>query len=184
MAGARHQVQRGRVVLPVEVPAARLEDIADRVDIVLARADRNDAHVRLTPHVHAVDRRNAVDEPSRCLHHVAGEPEIPLFAEVLHDCPCGADGRSRLRAEERLRAIDPAGPVVELEHLVAHVRPRAVQDHGRALHRISILVHIRGDRTDACDAEVPRWNLISQTLEEREQEAAEARVDVEWHSRR
>ena len=127
---------------------------------------------------------NGVDagvEALHVAHRVADEAQVAVLAQVLEHGPrrghrAAGSGAGRRRGDV---------PVVgsrrrpELEHLVLEDVGVARQDRRRALRRVAELVQVGRDRRHARDPEVEDGDRVAQLLDERQEIAADARVDVE-----
>ena len=97
---------------------------------------------------------------------------------MLHHGPRRGHRRPRPGALQVRRGVQPTQPAVEHERLERPQLLGAVDDDRHALGRVAELVDVGRDRVHAVDAEVPRRDVPTEQLGERQHEPAHARVDV------
>ena len=112
-----------------------------------------DPEARLAQHAKS-QRLDAASDPLARLGDDARLLAIALDAEVVEHRPRGRDRAARARARCRRRGHAAGRPVVELEDLVRALRLVAVEERGRALRGVAVLVQIGGDRAHAGQLEV------------------------------
>lgn len=86
------QVQGGRELLAVQVPAAGAHLVAYLVDVQVVGGDGHEAHGRVAQDVQPVDGVDAGANLLCGLHDLGGQPAVAFFAQVVHDGPGGGDG--------------------------------------------------------------------------------------------
>ena len=171
-------MNRVRVLLPVEAPAARSHEVVDVVDVEIvareAEAERriaHDAQLGVRPYG-VLHRERGLEDPPRVLD-VSGAPV------AHHRGPCRREQPARTRALDAGRGVLPARPVGHEEVLAVAERDVAEREHRRALEAVAVLVGVGRDRRDAGHAEVEERDVVAELPTPRKDEAAEAAVDVE-----
>ena len=167
------------ILLAVEAPAARLHEVVDVVDVERVGRER-EAERRACPSGAARDglctafcMAKAVSKISSRL--VAGSPGGP---------GCTIDAQvAAIRPPERLPARPGETYMPPFQSgrgsTGAAGATVAEQQHRRALQAVAVLVRVGGDAGDARQAEVEDRNVVAELLAPRQDEAAEAAVDVQ-----
>ncbi len=169
----------GEGQLRLDVPAARGHLVGDREDVAGAVGrQRDEGRVRCGDDLHAVDLRESSHDRVRALEGGACEPLVALVTEGAHHRPGSGQRPSRLRRLEGRVEHRVAGPVGTREELRPPQRGLAVQQQGRALGRVRVLVQVDRDARDALDVERPGRDRATEALGVRQQPAADAGVDV------
>ena len=105
--------------------------------------------------------------------------QVALAAQRDQRRPRRGEQAARPRTVDARRRVLAARPVGHEEVLaVAQLLVAEHQDR-RALHAVAVLVRVGGDRRDAGEAEVEHGDVEAEHLAERQQEPAEAAVDVQ-----
>ncbi len=115
------------------------------------------------------------------LHHLAGQPQITVLAEIMEDGPGRGDDGARPRTGDRGRAIGPGAPGVEHEPRPLLERGVAIEDERAAALAEPVFVDIRRDRGNSRQGEVERRNRFPQPAEERKGEGADGAVRMQMH---
>jgi hypothetical protein len=108
---------------------------------------------------------------------------VALAAELTIDAHVAASSPPEREPSMPGRAVLAAGPVGEEEVLGVAPRLVAEQQHRRALEGVAVLVGVGRDAGDAGEAEVEHRDVVAELLAERQDEAAEAAVDVQPDAR-
>jgi hypothetical protein len=131
---------------------------------------------------HHVDTWDTLDRRSQRLGR-AEQPlsrlEVSLLAEPHHGGPRGGAEGARSGAGGGRRAVVAALPLGEGEELVLAQVLGAVEHDAGALRGVAVLVRVGGDGGHAGQGEVEVGNVAAQRAREREDEAAQAAVDVQ-----
>ena len=154
-------------------------EVVDVVDVELVATVKLKQNVGLPMIRSSGCDRTAAFIACRGLEDLLGVAPVALAAELHHRRPRRGDQPAGARALDARRHVLAAGPAGQEEVLAVAQRLVAEQQGRRALERVAVLVGVGRDAGDAGDAEVEHRDVVAELLAEREDEPAEAAVDVQ-----
>src|SRR4051812_34338339 len=104
MGEVQHQMDTWRLRHTADEPAPAAKPIRHGAHVAAAAAIGDDAEFGLAPDLEPELAHPPLDRLARG-EHAAGDLEIALLPEVVHDRPGGRDGSARAGSDERLRRI-------------------------------------------------------------------------------
>ena len=170
--------------LPVGVPAALGEGVGDGLHVEAGvAADLEHRQVGRDGDLQPVDLPDAGDQDVAGVPDDGRQAQVAVLAQGAQRRPGTGDRHGRAGARRRRGAVEPATPGAVVEPpLRGVVVLLPEQQDARALEGVAVLVDVGADAGDAGDPEVPGGDRLADPLPERQQQAAQARVDVAQHT--
>ncbi len=173
-------MKRHGVLLAVDMPAfcGHLVGDCKDIDFWVCGVVCKDTHLRVPKDTESRDRVDTVFERRDDIHDLLCVCHVTSFADRVEGGPGGCDWTSRACPCEARRGVDAARPIRLYKELMFEIVHTSIQDHRSAFRSVSVFVDVGRDRGYAGHAKVKGRDRVAELLDEGEQKAAEATVDV------
>lgn len=176
-------MDRGRVLERVEMPAPIGHGVGDVVDVERGGGEGDDADERVTDDGEIRGEGGVLADGGLEAFGGADDAvtglDVALFALGHEGGPAAGDEGAGPGAGDAGGGVDAAGPVGGDEVLVAAEAGGAVEEDGVAFGGEAVFVGVAADAGDAGEGEVERGAVEAGAGEEGDEKGAEAAVDVE-----
>ena len=182
MAQRDRDVHRGGTLQAIEAPAAAAHVLHDLVNVKAVIGGERDDPERVAEHPQPGYGRDTIAYSRPGRQDPPGRFGVAVLADRHHGRPAGGGQGAGPAAGQRGGQVEPARPVGHRVVLELPQFPAPVQHDRRALGRIAVLVRVGRHRGHAGQPEVEGRYRIAQPPRPRQDEPAEAGIDVTAHA--